>query len=534
VTATLPTNWRENPKAAAETLTNLRLAKDKRTPKRVFASPGELAKEINPRTVQTAALELIDAELLRAYSTPDARLIISMPPQEGKSERATKTGTLWALLADPTRKVGIVSYSSDLARSFGRDIRNWIQDNAGQGGTLDLRLRLSADNNSAAEWSIDGYGGGVICRGIGAGLTGRAIDALIIDDPFADSEQAESETYRARVWDWWRTVGATRLAPGAPVIVIMTRWHEDDLAGRLLAAEDGALWRVVNIPAQADFDVESGGTDPLGREVGEWLSSARGRTVAQWESIKVRSGSRNFSALYQGQPSAESGNVWKRQWWRRYDTMLWSGASALTVECDEMIMSWDMTFKDAATSDFVVGQVWARVGAHAYLVDQIRRRLSFTDTVAAVKAMHEKWPQARTILVEDKANGTAVIDTLKAKIPGIVPVTPHESKFSRASAVAPYIESGNVHLPTAAVSLFAEVEDFINESASFPNDAHDDMVDAASQALARLYVDGAGAVAWLAYIDKQIADQTVSPRSAEVAAPLPDRETARQAIRRDF
>lgn len=480
-----------------------------------FATPGALAAAINPKILQTEALDLIDREVTRAWRTPDARLILSMPPQEGKSERCTKTGTLWALSEDPDLRVGIVSYAQSLAEGFGRDIRNWISTNNGDEGSLDLGLRIARDNGSARRWQIEGHRGGVICVGIGSGLTGRPLDGLVIDDPFADAEQADSEYYRDKVWDWWQAVGSTRLAPGAPVIVILTRWHEDDLAGRLVAAEDGHLWRVINIPAMADHKPEQNETDPLGREPGQWLNSARGRTPEQWEAIKVRSGSRVFNALYQGRPSPDTGNVWQRPWWRRYDRLLWSldVDGHYLVECDEMIQSWDMAFKDTKGSDFVVGQVWARRGANVYLLDQVHKRLSFTDTITSFQALTTRWPQATAKYVEDKANGTAVIDTLKSKISGIVPVNPTESKYARANAVAPFIEAGNVWLPEGGVALF-DADGLVDEAASFPNGAHDDQVDATSQALARLLLQGAGSVQWIEFL-KALAVGKTAVESAE-------------------
>ncbi|MER6350660.1 phage terminase large subunit [Streptomyces sp. NPDC001634] len=497
-----------------------------------WGTPGDLAKLVNPATMQTPALDVIDREIMWAYSTPGARLIVSMPPQEGKSERVTKTGTLWALTQDPKRRMGIVSYSQSLAETFGREIRNWITMCDGDEGTFDIGLQIARDYGSAKRWQLAGHRGGVVCVGIGSGLTGRPIDALVIDDPFSDKSQADSAYYRERVWGWWQAVGSTRLAPGAPVIVIMTRWHEDDFAGRLLAAEDGNRWRVVNIPAFADHDPNKGETDLLDRQPGQWLVSARGRTEAEWEQIRIQAGSRVFTALYQGRPSPDSGNVWQRPWWRRYTTPLWSQHPTIpdayrVEECDEIVMSWDMTFKDTKSSDYVVGQVWARRGASVYLLDQIHKRLSFTDTVTAFKALAARWPQATAKYVEDKANGTAIIDTLRQKIPGIVAVTPTESKYARANAVAPVIEAGNVFLPEAGIALF-DPEPLIDEAAGFPNAAHDDQVDATSQALAQMLLDGTGAQAWIDYVRRKAqeaqtsAEAEAEPEPAEAAEPTPE------------
>jgi predicted phage terminase large subunit-like protein len=487
-----------------------------------WQTPGDLAKLIDPTTVQTPALDLIDRELMWAYSTPGARLAISVPPQEGKSSRATKVGTLWALARNPELRIAIVSYSQPLAEGFGRDIRNWISTCNGDEGSFDIGLRIARDYGSAKRWQLEGHRGGVVCVGIGGGLTGKPAEALIIDDPFADKDQADSPYYRERVWGWWQAVGSTRLAPGAPVILINTRWHEDDLTGRFLAAEDAHRWRVINLPALADHDPNKGESDPLGREPGEWLESARGRTAEDWEAIRIQAGSRVFNALYQGRPSPDSGNVWQRQWWRRYTVPLWSqhpaAPDAYTVpEVDEIAMSWDMAFKDTRSSDYVVGQVWARRGAQVFLLDQIRKRLTFTETLTAFKTLTARWPEATAKLVEDKANGTAVIDTLKAKIPGIVPVTPTESKYARANAVSPFLEAGNVFLPAPEVALF-DPEELVDEAAQFPNGAHDDAVDATSQALARMLLDGSGAQAWIDYVRRKV---TAQPTMPDAPAPEP-------------
>jgi predicted phage terminase large subunit-like protein len=491
-----------------------------------WATPGDLAKAIEPSTVQTPALDLIDEAIVSAYSTPGARLLVSLPPQEGKTSRLTKMGSLWALTRNPELRLGIASYAQALAEGFGRDVRNMITTFNGDEGTLDLGLRIARDNGSARRWQLDRHRGGIVCVGIGSGLTGRPLDAITIDDPFADAEQAGSAYYRDRVWDWWQSVGAPRLAPGAPACVILTRWHEDDLAGRLVAAEDGHRWRVINIPALADHDPAKGQSDPLGREPGEWLQSARGRTVAEWEQIRIQAGSRVFAALYQGRPSPDQGNVWLRQWWRRYQVPLWSQHpdrpdAYLVHDCDEMLMSWDMAFKDLKSSDFVVGQVYARRGANVYLLDQVHKRLSFTDTLTAFAAMVARWPQAGRKLVEDKANGTAIIDTLKSKIPGIVPVTPHESKYARASAVAPFIEAGNVFLPAADIALF-DADALVDEAAGFPNAAHDDQVDAASQALAELLLDGTGAQAWIAWAKRKAQEAAAEDAPVSVNGHGPD------------
>lgn len=456
-------------------------------PPRRWAGPMELAQHLDPKMRRTPMLDLLDQELVQLLNTPDGRLTTSVAPQEGKTQLASKTFPLWALTQNPELRIAIVSYEHNVARRISRAIRDLITMHGAELG-LTIRPDVSAQN----EWQLDGHGGGVYSTGIGGALTGRPVDLMVIDDPVKDREQADSETYRERAWDWWLEVGSTRLAPGAPVAVIATRWHESDLIGRLLGAEDGSSWRVVNVPAQADHDPNKGETDPLGRQPGEYMVSARGRTEQQWESIKLRSGSRTWNALYQGRPAPAEGSLFKRDQWRRYseplaierpDGSMW----APTSHGDQLAMSFDLAFKGSDASDYVVGQVWLRRGVHLYLLDQVRRRMSFTETLAEVKRLAARWPQAILKLVEDKANGPAVIDMLSRSVPGLVPVEPEGGKIARANAASPFVEAGNVWLPTA--ELLPNVEELVEEAAAFPNGAHDDAVDALTQAVNRLLLN---------------------------------------------
>jgi predicted phage terminase large subunit-like protein len=293
----------------------------------------------------------------------------------------------------------------------------------------------------------------------------------IIDDPFKNAEEAASQTIRDKVWEWYRSTFRTRLAPGGAIVLIMTRWHEDDLAGRLIAEMQagGEQWTIIEMQAEA----EEG--DPLGRAIGETLWPEHGFDKAWAEETKRAVGTYFWQALYQQRPSAPEGEILKRGWWKFY--------KVIPADLQEVIQSWDMTFKDSDGSDFVVGGVWGRKGADKYLLDQVRGRMDFPTTLAAVKALTAKWPQARAKLVEDKANGPAVIAMLKREIPGLTPVEPQGSKMARVAAVSPEIEAGNVYLPDPSIAPW--VNDFIEECAAFPNGKHDDQVDQMSQALLR-------------------------------------------------
>lgn len=463
-----------------------------------YPTPGRLAKKLDPATVQTPALDLIDAALVKVDKGEINRLIVSISPQEGKSERITHYGTLWMLLRNPERRIGLVSYGEDVASRMSYAVRNDIATFNGDEDTVDLRLRLRRDSKAMSRWYLDGHRGGVYAVGIGGQLTGRPIDALTIDDPVKDYRAADSTVQSEAAWQWWMSVARPRLAPGAPVVIVLTRWSENDLAGRLLAKqkedkESGLAhydqWTVINIPAQADHRPEQGETDPLDREPGEFMISARGRTREQWEATKAATSARIWAALYQGRPAPAEGELLKRPFWQRFDlprAIRQADGTMLAMGADEVIQSWDMAFKDKKSSDFVVGQVWGRWGTDCYLLDQVHDRLSFTDTVAAVRRMSTEWPQARAKLVEDKANGTAVIDHLHNEITGLTPVQVKDGKWARAVAVSPFIESRHVFVPSDSLASWAD--GFIEEAAAFKGDGstHDDQVDAMTQALDRL------------------------------------------------
>lgn len=227
-------------------------------------------------------------------------------------------------------------------------------------------------------------------------------------------------------------------------------------------------WKIISLPAVC----EDPATDPLGRSIGEALWPAGGYDEAWAAQQKETVGTYAWSSLYMQTPTPSSGGMFKRSWWKRW--------KVLPSGLFDFIQSWDCTFKDKDASDYVVGQVWARKGADRYLVDQVRGRMTFTETLNAMRDLSAKWPQTSRKLVEDKANGTAVIDVLKREIPGIVPVEPFGGKVARAHATTAVAEAGNVYIPSAEVAPW--VGDFVEEMAAFPSGAHDDQVDCYSQA----------------------------------------------------
>ena len=411
-------------------------------------------------------------EFLQAVAEKKApRLMITMPPRHGKSEIASRRFPAYALGRYPDLSIIATSYSADLASRMNRDVQRTIDSEEYRVLFPDTRLPSPKEGIRTSDFfEIANRRGVYRSAGVGGGITGMGGDIILIDDPFKDRASADSPTIRENIWDWYTSTLYTRLAPGGGLIIINTRWHTDDLSGRLLAdaeAETGDKWRVVNFPAIAEADEEH-------RKAGEALHPDR-YPLEQLRKIQTAIGSRDWEALYQQHPTPEGGTIFKSSWLRYWTP------STLPERFDTVILSWDMTFKDTDGADFVVGQVWGRVKGNFYLLDQHRERMGFVATLAAFKAQAAKWPQAGRKLVEDKANGPAVIDTLKSSMWGILPVEPDGSKIARAHAVTAMWESGNVYLPDP--QAFPWVAQFITELTQFPSVAHDDQVDAMTQAL---------------------------------------------------
>lgn len=293
-----------------------------------YPTPGHIAQLYRPDFLQTPMLDEIDRALMAAEDRTQPYVIINTPPQEGKTSRL-QDGCAWMLLRNPTLRIAFASYEQGIASQSGLAIRQLIETHGGgyrgqAAGDREDLLGLTLDPNRAqqTQWSLAEVPGrrtlrpgGVISVGIGSSLTGRPVDVLVIDDPLKDAKQADSRIYRQAVKDWFQSVATTRMAPNGIVIVIQTRWHEDDLTGWLKAEDLSRAiprWRHINIPAQAKED------DPTGRQPGEYLVSARGRTAEDWEAIKLNVGSRWWFAMYQGDPSPPEGGTFQRAWFDKY------------------------------------------------------------------------------------------------------------------------------------------------------------------------------------------------------------------------
>ena len=424
---------------------------------------------------------LIMEEFLQdVFSGKKPRILIEAPPRSGKSEVVSRNFPAWALGISPDLEIINTSYSADLASTFNKAAQMIIDSETYHEifpdtmiqGQIVKSLKMPAIltyKKTSEEFMVIGHHGRMFSSGVGGGITGRGADIFIIDDPFKNREEADSETQRQKVWEWYTSTALTRLSDCGGMIIMNTRWHIDDLTGRLLqkmAEGSGQYFKRYRFPAIAEED------EPY-RKAGEALQPER-YSLETLQGIQKAIGSKDWAALYQQNPIPDGGGMFKENWIQYY--------SVLPTGYTKAVMSWDMTFKDSKTSDFVCGQVWIQYQADFYLVDQIRGRFDFVTTVEKFVMFAQKHSYCHRKLIEDKANGTAIINMLKKRISGIVPVIPHESKEARANAVTTYWEAHNVYIPDPKTHKWVELE-FTPELLSFPGGKHDDQVDCMSQAL---------------------------------------------------
>lgn len=422
----------------------------------------------------------LEADTGNAYDI----LVIELPPQHGKSTTVTESLPAWAMGRYPEWRVILGSYNDETAERFCR--RNKEKVAAFGEALFDIRI---GNINRATEFELEGHLGRMISRGIMGGVTGNPANLMIIDDGIKNRSEADSESYRNKLWGEWLNSFKSRLAAGAKVIVIGTPWHEDDYLAMMLRTEQNI--RLIRLPVEAEEN------DPLGRKPGDALAPELGKDnkwLAQFKASyisDVNGGQRAWTALYQCSPRVEGGNMIQRSWWRYYDP------KDITAFGTELI-SVDATFKDAETNDFVAITVWGKTGCDYYLRYALNRHLDFTNTLAAIRQLRRLYPNARTVLIEDKANGSAIINVLRQEM-FCVAVNPKGGKVARVNAISAAIESGHVHVPKDAPWL----EEFLDQFTAFPAGKHDDLVDSSSQALS--YMIFSNGQAGLPYTEEQKA-----------------------------
>ena len=294
----------------------------------------------------------LDAFLADVVAGRSPRLMLTMPPRHGKSELASRRFPAYALGRYPDLSVISTSYAADLSSRMNRDVQRVIDSPEYRelfpGTALYGKNIRTVGNGSYIRnsdiFEVVGHAGCYRSAGVGGGITGMGGHIVIVDDPFKDRASADSPTIRQNVWDWYTSTLYTRLAPGGGVLIINTRWHMADLSGRLLEAAargEGDHWRVVDFPAIATAD------EPH-RKAGEALHPER-YPLSQLLAIKKALGTRDWEALYQQRPTPDGGAIFKSEWLR-----FWLPKD-LPEQFDQLLISWDMTFKDGDDTDFVVG-----------------------------------------------------------------------------------------------------------------------------------------------------------------------------------
>lgn len=416
--------------------------------------------------------QMIYDVLDRVTSGEVKKLIITLPPRHFKSETVTIRYAAWRLINNPDMRVIIGSYNQTLAVRFSRRIRNIVRD----------EIAISTERKAADDWETGGKGG-LRAVGVGGGITGVGGDLIIIDDPVKSREEADSPAFRERLWDWYTDDLYTRREPGAAIVLIMTRWHMDDLAGRILASDDAPNWEVVHIPAIALED------DPLGRQPGEALMPER-YDVDALADIRATLGDRGWYALYQGMPQPEGGAIFLREWWdnqNRFDPRQ-------TYSPVARIIYWDTAEEDDKDAAFTVGAVFELDADYtARLVDVVRQRVTFPDLVPLIERTakrHNRDGLLRAVDVEYASSGRQAYQTIMAQSPSWLRrimrrSTPRSSKEIRAQAAAAWCQVGMVLLPMPDASV-PWLHDLEQELWDFPTGTYKDQVDAFSGGINRM------------------------------------------------
>ncbi len=458
----------------------------------------DFTKFTKPDFIEGWFNRLVAQELQQFYDDVVAgkqpRLMIFAPPRSGKSELFSRRFPAWVLGKNPDLQIIASSYSSDLSSRMNRDVQRIIDDTPYRqvfpGTSLNGKNVVTVANNSLRNseiFEVVGHAGAYRSAGVGGGITGMGADIAIIDDPVKDAKEAKSSTIRASIWDWYTTTLYTRLSPASGILLGMTRWHEDDLAGRLLEAHakgEGDEWRIVRFPAIAE-------QDELYRKAGEPLHPER-YPLERLMGIKKAVGTQAWNGLYQQRPSSDGGDIIKGEWFPRYKVvppLKWRAAYVDTAQ------------KAKQHNDYTVF-LHAGMGqdGRVYILDCVRGKFEAVKLEQTARDLWAKWktPSAyqgtnfRYFAIEDKMSGTGLIQQLKTR--HTIPVKPlqrlpGQDKYSRVLDVQGHLESGFVCLPDVA----SWVTDFTGECEAFTatdSHAHDDQVDTLADCVADMLNGG--------------------------------------------
>lgn len=376
-----------------------------------------------------------------------------MPPRHGKSLICSTNFPLWYLGRNPTHNVIFTSYGQQVANNFGYKVKTQMLHPIFK--TIFPEVKVAPESFSKKDLKLQN-GGSYYAVGAGGPLTSLGGDLIIIDDPIKNRQDAESVLKRETLQAWYQSTLYTRQSPNCVMILIQTRWHDDDLAGWILKNDTEKEWVHLNLPAINEKE------EALWPE--QW-------PIEKLLKTKMDIGSREFSALYQQRPVLDAGGLFKRSWWRYYK---------MRPQFKRIVQFWDTAQKVGVSNDYSVCATWGEADDGYYLLDIWRNKVEAPELERVVKSLYDKhMPSA--VVIEDKSSGASLIQYLRKKtVLPILAFNPGQrDKVIRASAITPVVESGRAFLPEGASFL----EDFILEHELFPNTAHDDTVDSTSMAL---------------------------------------------------
>ncbi len=401
------------------------------------------------------------------------RLMVFMPPQEGKSELVSRRLPAWVLGRHPDWRIILVSYGADLAEEMSKAARRTVDSDTYR--EVFEKVTLDPQSTAVADWTLEGHDGGVRALGIGGGITGKSAEILIVDDPVKGRVEVDRDTYRDEQWAWWPQAVDRVQEPGG-IIMLCTRWHHDDLPGRLLklGREDEASdqWEVIKLKAIAADD------DPLGRAPGEPLAPSR-HTLAKLLNLKANMPERDWTAKFDQEPSAEEGNIFKREWLRFEEPP--KKAVGWVFQCA------DTAFSEKKQAAFTCVETW-RVEKSVYrLLDVYRNRVDFPSLTSDIKTLAAKYHPI-AIVIENKASGQSLLQVLhkETRLP-VIGWDPHGDKITRAHLATPIFRTGRVVLPPETV---AWVKPWVKEHLEFPASEFSDQVDTTSMGLLWAQAEG--------------------------------------------
>lgn len=434
-------------------------------------------------------------------------LLLSVPPRHGKSFTVTETLPVWIMGNDPKAEVIIASYEGSIAEGFNRRVRDKYVQYAQQ---IWPNARPNKNVQGVAWWETD-RGGRCRAAGLKAGITGFGANVFILDDPIKNKESADSEAIIGKIHDEMGPSVQSRIYPGGKLIVIQTRWIENDVIGWIEDNWPDNIYKTINLPYEYDKEAQELGPCPLGRKLGDSLMGAHLGDDESKLPAKIRNtnammrsrkstimrgeGDRTWNALYQGRPTFGVGSLYPATAWKSYYR-----TDELRTQIEYWGLSLDATFKSTETSDYVSFQLWGLKGRDAYLWKLVNKRMDFVNTLKRAKEFYKEFPEISEFIIEDKANGPAIINVLEYEenMPPLVAVNPLGGKLARAQATSAFVVSGNAYVPldfTQAEEVEVEWdknetlsarEKFIKQHSSFPFAKRDDMVDAQTQQLSRL------------------------------------------------